>query len=204
MSIYIEYLFAHVNTPLRDCQQSSHPLITQSPTCERQVIEADGAPHIVAQLKNSSSAYRLAAAQCVHSLSRSVKVRKSGVIFFFFCRFIERMRCFNASGFIACACCDAQKFCFCLPLFVCANARCCAASGSLQNLRTALLDAGVVAPVLELVSDPELDLRIAASAALCNLVLEFTPMKQASECAIKHPFSLSFNISRSRTVLGFM
>eukprot|EP00053_Salpingoeca_punica_P018002 m.174848 g.174848 ORF g.174848 m.174848 type:complete len:736 (+) comp17336_c0_seq1:277-2484(+) len=46
----------------------------------REVIESDGAKHIVAQLKSPRVSYRLAAAQCVHSLSRSVKNLRTALL----------------------------------------------------------------------------------------------------------------------------
>ena len=48
---------------------------------------------------------------------------------------------------------------------------------SLKNLRTVIVDIGVAAPLVSLLSDKELIVQITATAALCNLVLEFSPVK---------------------------
>jgi hypothetical protein len=53
-------------------------------------------------------------------------------------------------------------------------------SRSVKNLRTHLVDANIVGPVIRLLSESEETvLQTAACATLCNLVLDFSPMKQA-------------------------
>lgn len=54
-------------------------------------------------------------------------------------------------------------------------------SRSVKNLRTHLVDAGLVQPVVRLLASPqeEAAVRTAACATLCNLVLDFSPMKAA-------------------------
>ncbi|KAJ3076341.1 Armadillo repeat-containing protein 8 [Podochytrium sp. JEL0797] len=51
-------------------------------------------------------------------------------------------------------------------------------SRSVKNLRTGLMDAGVGGPVVELLRDSEGVVRSVATAVLCNVVLDFSPMKK--------------------------
>eukprot|EP01104_Vermistella_antarctica_P002976 TRINITY_DN13149_c0_g1_i1.p1 TRINITY_DN13149_c0_g1~~TRINITY_DN13149_c0_g1_i1.p1 ORF type:complete len:645 (-),score=148.50 TRINITY_DN13149_c0_g1_i1:41-1975(-) len=52
-------------------------------------------------------------------------------------------------------------------------------SRSISNLRTCLLDEGVAFPLFELLEDPCIDVAVTACSALCNVLLDFTPMKRA-------------------------
>ena len=52
-------------------------------------------------------------------------------------------------------------------------------SRSVCILRTNLVDAGIAIPLFKLLSDPSLEVRIAATGAVCNLMLEFSPMRRA-------------------------
>lgn len=52
-------------------------------------------------------------------------------------------------------------------------------SRSVCILRTNLVDAGIAVPLFRLLSDENLEVRIAATGAVCNLMLEFSPMRKA-------------------------
>lgn len=51
-------------------------------------------------------------------------------------------------------------------------------SRSVKNLRTNLFDAGISAPLLKLLHDESLSVQITACATICNMVLDFTPIKK--------------------------
>ena len=53
-----------------------------------------------------------------------------------------------------------------------------ALSRSVSLLRTSLIDAGLAKPILTLIQHPNTDLQVAATNVACNLVLEFSPMRQ--------------------------
>ena len=68
-------------------------------------------------------------------------------------------------------------------------------SRSVCILRTNLVDAGIAIPLFRLLSDPNLEVSIAATGAVCNLMLEFSPMRRAIleqgalKILCKHTFS---------------
>lgn len=62
-------------------------------------------------------------------------------------------------------------------LAACALAR--GLSRSVSTLRTALMDAGLAAPLFQLLKHQDVEIQIAATAVVCNLVLDFSPMREA-------------------------
>lgn len=53
-----------------------------------------------------------------------------------------------------------------------------AVSRSVSILRTSLIDAGIAIPIFSLLHHDDIDVRTAATGAVCNLVLDFSPMRK--------------------------
>ncbi|KAL8822306.1 MAG: hypothetical protein Q9191_006957 [Dirinaria sp. TL-2023a] len=62
-------------------------------------------------------------------------------------------------------------------LAACALAR--GLSRSVSTLRTALMDAGLATPLFQLLKHQDVEIQVAATAVVCNLVLDFSPMREA-------------------------
>jgi hypothetical protein len=55
---------------------------------------------------------------------------------------------------------------------------------SVSTLRTTLVDNGLVTPIFPLLSHPDIEVQIAATATVCNLLMDVSPMKDVCICFI--------------------
>lgn len=73
-----------------------------------------------------------------------------------------------------------------VPVLAAACATIRALSRSPSILRTTLVDNGIVMPIFELLHYPDLEVQIAATAAVCNILTEMSPMRQVSSSSSSH------------------
>jgi len=64
-----------------------------------------------------------------------------------------------------------------LPVIIAACGAIRALSRSVSILRTTLIDIGIAPPVINLLHHPDLEVQIAATATMCNLVTDISPMR---------------------------
>lgn len=64
-------------------------------------------------------------------------------------------------------------------LAACGTAR--ALSRSVSSLRTSLMDAGLAAPLFVLLTCDDVDIQVATTAVVCNLILDFSTMREVRE-----------------------
>ena len=79
-------------------------------------------------------------------------------------------------------------------LAACGAAR--ALSRSVNTLRTSLIDAGLAGPLFILLRHPDIEVQVAATAVVCNLLLEFSPMREVRNQAL-------FLVHRFRLLIDF-
>lgn len=79
-------------------------------------------------------------------------------------------------------------------LAACGAAR--ALSRSVSTLRTSLMDAGLAAPLFVLLRHQDTDIKIAATAVICNLVLEFSAMREVNAILASIPLLFSNGYDR--------
>jgi hypothetical protein len=193
--------------------QDQKPAIIQKvlPTLIKLLLEANSirekAPLVLAHLVSESEDYQKAAcdADAISTLATFVKDSSSGV----------STKLKESSLLALAAICSLKEECRkqvidakILPSIVSAlghenpgvrEAACLCTrslSRSAKNLRTSLVDAGVALPLFKLLSDESIQVKTAACATLCNIVLEFSPMKKV--CAYSPSFHIPFIIITTR------
>lgn len=79
-------------------------------------------------------------------------------------------------------------------LAACGSAK--ALSRSVGTLRTSLMDAGLAAPLFDLLNSRDVELQVATTAVVCNLVLKFSPMREVEPKSYgnEHAISLIYQL----------
>jgi hypothetical protein len=67
-----------------------------------------------------------------------------------------------------------------IPILLAACATAKSLTRSVSVLRTSLIDAGVAPPIFNLVKHRDIEVQTAASAVVCNLAMDFSPMREVS------------------------
>lgn len=67
------------------------------------------------------------------------------------------------------------------PVLLAACKAATAMSRSVSLLRTSLIDAGLAKPVFALVKDPSVEVILASTGVVCNLIMDFSPMRHVSQ-----------------------
>lgn len=71
-----------------------------------------------------------------------------------------------------------------MPVLLAACGAARALSRSVSTLRTSLIDAGIAAPLFLLLEHESMEVQVAATAVVCNLILEFSPMREVMQFAV--------------------
>ena len=76
-------------------------------------------------------------------------------------------------------------------------------SRSVSTLRTSLMDAGLAAPLFLLLKHQDIEIQVAATAVVCNLVLDFSPMREVSTTFMRpYPVTKANSLSRLSSKLA--
>jgi hypothetical protein len=85
-------------------------------------------------------------------------------------------------------------------LAACGAAR--ALSRSVSTLRTSLMDAGLAAPLFILMRCQDMELQIAATAVVVNLVLSFSPMREVCNLPLRMPLEIVLSLLQAIVEAG--